>query len=69
VNNAVLCRTASVTRNNFLKRSCGNKYLVSKDIIGFMRCKVLRRASKKIEVAWDVELWPLVNSYLFCKGA
>lgn len=69
MNDVVLCRTALVTINNFLKRSCGNRYLMSKDIIGFMRCKVLRGALKKIQVAWDVELWPLVNSYLFFKGA
>ena len=69
MNNVVLCRTASVTRNNFLKRSCGNGYVVSKDILGFMKFKVLRLVLKKIQVAWDVELWPLVNSYLFFKGA
>jgi hypothetical protein len=69
VSNAVLCRTASDTRNNFLKRSGGTRYLVCKDIVGFMKFKVLRGALKKIQAAWDVELWPLVNSYLFFKGA
>jgi len=61
VNNVVLCGTASDTRNNFLKIRCGARYLVSKDIIGFMRCKVLRGALKKIQVGWEVEMWPLVN--------
>ena len=69
MNNAVLCGTVLDTRNNFLKRSCGTMYLVSKDTIGFMRCKVLSGALKKIQVALDVEMWPLVNSYLFFKGA
>jgi hypothetical protein len=63
-----MCRTALVTRNNFLKRSLGSRYLVSEDIIGIMRCKALRGVLKKIEVAWDVEMWPLAISYLFFKG-
>jgi hypothetical protein len=69
VNNAVLCRKALVTRNNFLKRSLGARYLVSEDIIGFTRYEVLRGELKKIQVAWDVEMWPLVNRYLFFKRA
>lgn len=69
MNNEVLCGTASVTRNNFLKRSCGTRYLVCKDILGFMKCKVLRGVLKKIKVAWDVDMWPLINSLLFFKGA
>jgi hypothetical protein len=55
VNNAVLCRKALLIRNNFLKRSLGARYLVSEDIIGFMRSKILRGVLKKIQVAWEVE--------------